>query len=81
MNMHNFKPGKIKKCQICNSTNLIEVMKLGDQPLANSLIKNISDEKLVHKFPVTIIRCKDCSLHKLIILLIKTKYNTQTILT
>ena len=62
MNMHNFKPGKINKCQICNSTNLIEVMKLGDQPLANSLVKNISDEKLVQKFPVTIIRCKDCSL-------------------
>ena len=37
-------------------------MKLGDQPLANSLVKNISDEKLVQKFPVTIIRCKDCSL-------------------
>ena len=39
MDKHNFEPGKIDKCQICNSINLIEVMKLGDQPLANSLIK------------------------------------------
>ena len=43
MDIHNFEPGKINKCQICNSINLIEVMKLGDQPLANSLIKDISD--------------------------------------
>ncbi len=62
MDKHNFEPGKIDKCQICNSINLIEVMKLGDQPLANSLIKNLSDEKLVQKFPVNIIRCKDCGL-------------------
>ena len=62
MKIHNFEPGKINKCQICSSTNLVEVMNLGDQPLANSLIKNISDENLVQKFPVTIIRCKDCSL-------------------
>ena len=62
MDKHNFEPGKINKCQICNSINLIEVMKLGDQPLANSLIKDISDENLVQKFPVNIIRCKDCGL-------------------
>ena len=35
MDKHNFEPGKINKCQICNSINLIEVMKLGEQPLAN----------------------------------------------
>ena len=62
MDKHNFKSGKIDKCQICNSINLIEVMKLGDQPLANSLIKDISDENLVQKYPVNIIRCKDCGL-------------------
>ncbi len=62
MDKHNFEPGKIDKCQICNSINLIEVMKLGDQPLANSLIKKLSDENLVQKFPVNIIRCKDCGL-------------------
>ena len=39
MTVSDLKPGVIKKCQICNSINLIEVMKLGNQPLANSLIK------------------------------------------
>ena len=57
MDKHNFEPGKIDKCQICNSTNLIEVMKLGDQPLANSLIKDISDEncliKIISEFEVS----------------------------
>ncbi len=62
MDMHNFKPGKINKCQICGSINLVEVMKLGEQPLANSLIQDLSDENLVQKFPVNIIRCEDCSL-------------------
>jgi len=62
MHKHNFEPGKINKCQICNSINLIEVMKLGDQPLANSLVKEIANENLVQKFPVNIIRCKDCGL-------------------
>ena len=62
MDKHNFEPGKINKCQICNSINLIEVMKLGDQPLANSLVKEIANENLVQKFPVNIIRCKDCGL-------------------
>ena len=80
MDKHNFEPGKIDKCQICNSINLIEVMKLGDQPLANSLIKDISDENLVQKYPVNIIRCKDCGSYKLIISLIKKKFIIQTTL-
>ncbi len=62
MDKHNFDPGKISKCQICGSVNLIEVMQLGEQPLANSLIKDISAENLVQKFPVNIVRCKDCGL-------------------
>lgn len=62
MDQHNFLPGKITKCQICGSTNLIEVMKLGDQPLANSLIKKISDESKIQKYPINIIRCGECTL-------------------
>ena len=42
MQEHNFLPGKIHKCQICNSTKLIEVLNLGAQPLANSLVKDVS---------------------------------------
>ena len=39
MKQHNFLPGKINNCQICGSTKLVDVMNIGDQPLANSLIK------------------------------------------
>ena len=28
MKEHNFLPGKIKKCQICNSNNLINVINM-----------------------------------------------------
>ena len=62
MDKHNFLPGKISKCQICGSINLIEVMKLGDQPLANSLIKKNIDDKQIKRYPINIIRCDDCTL-------------------
>ena len=75
-----FEPGKIDKCQICNSINLIEVMKLGDQPLANSLIKDISDENLVQKYPVNIIRCKDCGLLQIDYIVDQKKFIIQTTL-
>ena len=45
MKEHNFLPGKIDKCQICGSNNLINVINLGEQPLANSLLSNIKEEK------------------------------------
>ena len=62
MDQHNFFPGKITKCQICGSENLIEVMKLGDQPLANSLIKKTSEDSQIKRYPINIIRCDDCTL-------------------
>ena len=62
MKEHNFLPGKIDKCQICGSNNLINVINLGEQPLANSLLSNIKEEKKTTKYPINIIRCKDCTL-------------------
>ena len=62
MDQHNFLPGKITKCQICSSTNLVEVMKLGDQPLSNSLIKKTSDNNKIQKYPINIVRCDECTL-------------------
>ena len=59
---HNFPPGKIDKCQICNSTDLIQVMSIGNQPLANSLSKKNSDDKTIKKYPINIVRCKACTL-------------------
>ena len=62
MDQHNFLPGKIDKCQICSSTNLVKVMSLGDQPLANSLIKDLDEENKLNKYPINIVRCDDCTL-------------------
>ena len=59
---HNFSPGKIGKCQICNSVDLIHVMSLGDQPLANSLRKKNIDDRIIKKYPINIVRCKECTL-------------------
>ena len=41
MDQHNFLPGKIDMCQICSSKNLTQIIDLGDQPLANTLQKNL----------------------------------------
>ena len=65
MKKHNFLPGKINKCQICNSNKLINVMSLGNQPLANTLISNIQNENKIEKYPINIVRCEDCTLLQL----------------
>jgi len=62
MDKHNFLPGRIDKCQICLSKKLIKVMSLGEQPLANSLIKNLNEDNKIKKYPINIIRCDDCTL-------------------
>ena len=41
---HNFKKGKISKCQICNSTNLKKIIEIGNQPLSNTLQNNEYDK-------------------------------------
>jgi 2-polyprenyl-3-methyl-5-hydroxy-6-metoxy-1,4-benzoquinol methylase len=65
MKQHNFLPGKINNCQICGSTKLVDVMNIGDQPLANSLIKKKELNFQTEKYPVHFIRCKDCTLLQL----------------
>ena len=59
---HNFSEGKINKCQICNSSNLIEVINIGEQPLANTLLENLNDDKNKKSFPINVVRCGDCTL-------------------
>ena len=63
--IHNFKNGKVNKCQICNSKNLTKIINLGNQPLANSLLNNKRQEKFVKKYPLNIIACKNCTLLQL----------------
>jgi uncharacterized protein YifE (UPF0438 family) len=62
MIQHNFLPVKISKCQICSSKNLIKIIDLGDQPLANSLQKKTKEKYNQEKFPITVVRCEDCTL-------------------
>ena len=58
---HNFKNGKISKCQICNSTNLKKIIEIGNQPLSNTLLNNEYD-KAKKLYPINAIRCVDCTL-------------------
>ena len=58
---HNFKNGKISKCQICNSTNLKKIIEIGNQPLSNTLLDNEYD-KAKKLYPINVIRCVDCTL-------------------
>ena len=44
MQQHNFQPGRINKCQICGSKKLVDVINLGEQPLANTLLLNIKNK-------------------------------------
>ena len=57
---HNFSEGKISKCQICNSNKLINIIQLGAQPLANSLLEK--KEKIKNIYPIGVVRCEDCTL-------------------
>ena len=57
---HNFEPGKLDFCQICNSTNLDTVLDLGFQPLPDNLrtINSKSHETIF--YPLQINLCKKC---------------------
>ena len=56
MNYYNFR----KKCGICNGTNLTEILDLGEQPPANSLIEDLSVISQEVKFPLRLGFCKNC---------------------
>ena len=58
---NNYK--SIKKCRISNSSNLINILHLGDQPLANSL-KDIQSGNEI-KYPLSISFCEESSLLQL----------------
>jgi 2-polyprenyl-3-methyl-5-hydroxy-6-metoxy-1,4-benzoquinol methylase len=54
--MKNFKT--IKKCLACDGKNLVPLLNLGMQPLANSYLKDKNAEQEV--FPLKVKRCTDC---------------------
>ena len=49
---------EIKECIACGNNNLVPLLDLGLQPLANSFLK--SDEELEPYFPLATKYCKDC---------------------
>ncbi len=46
------------KCRICFSKNISQILDLGNQPLANNLIKNVKIKE--KKFPLKIFFCNKC---------------------
>lgn len=56
---------KNEACRECGGTNLIKVIALGDQALANSFIR-AEDIEAEHKFPLDVYFCADCHLAQLI---------------
>ena len=52
----NLKNGNQKYCQITNKKNLIEVIDLGNQPLADSLIEKKNLNKKEKKYPLKLLR-------------------------
>ena len=56
---------KIILCRVCKKKKLIDILKLGNQPLANALIKFKKDLKKEKKVPLELTICKSCKLIQL----------------
>lgn len=53
----------ISSCRICESENIVKFFDLGNQPLANSLLKKSEDRE--DYYPLSLSFCQDCSLMQL----------------
>ena len=62
---HDVKPGYLKHCQVCNSKKLKQIINLGKQPLADTLLKKKTPSKKVPRFPLGFCRCIKCGLTQL----------------
>ena len=59
---HNFNTGFIDYCQICNNKNIVPVIDLGHQPLADDLkFEKNKNDKIIF-YPIKIFFCKPCRL-------------------
>lgn len=54
---------RIKSCRVCQSQNIKEILNLGEQPLANSLLQNLDEKEQF--YPLSISWCPDCNLVQL----------------
>ena len=63
INLKNKSSKKLLKCRICNSHEILPILDLGNQPLANSLKKEKNQSESI--FPLQICQCKNCSVIQL----------------
>lgn len=56
---------KIKKCRICESTDLIEVIDLGSQPIPNGFLSKENLKVQEKTYPLHVSFCNNCSLMQL----------------
>ena len=54
---------KIDTCRVCGTQNLIQILNLGNHPLANSLRKN--KYEIETKIPLKLVLCRDCNIAQL----------------
>ena len=62
MNIHNYKIGPIKTCQICNTSKISKVMDFGYQPLADDLIHFKEESRKSIFYPLEVFLCPQCKL-------------------
>ena len=56
---------KITKCRSCDNKKLANIVDLGNQPLANALLKNTKEFKKENKIPLILCICQNCKLIQL----------------
>ena len=56
---------KITKCRSCDNKKLANIVDLGNQPLANALLKNTKEFKKENKIPLRLCICQNCKLIQL----------------
>ncbi|MGD0857053.1 MAG: class I SAM-dependent methyltransferase [Dehalococcoidia bacterium] len=54
---------RIKACRVCQSPNITEILDLGKQPYANSLLKSLDEKEKL--YPLSVSYCSNCSLVQL----------------
>ena len=54
---------RIKSCRICESQNIKEILNLGEQPFANTLLKNLNGKEGF--YPLSLSWCPNCNLVQL----------------
>ncbi len=62
MTVSDLKPGVIKKCQICNSNKIYEILDLGHSGLCDSLLLKKDLNKCEKSYPLKLFRCRSCHL-------------------